>query len=149
MLSQPIDAGRTAVAARERGVGGDGSTWTVTGRAPVEPGYLAMRSSDLDRTRAFYGALFGWQIEAGNVPGGGHVENTTLPMGFAPPAAPPADGGPVTVYFRVDDIERYAARVVELGGTVLSRATYASGGNATCADDQGFRFDLFQPGPGY
>ena len=51
--------------------------------------------------------------------------------------------------FRVDDIETYADRVVELGGEVLDRNDYASGGNAECVDDQGFRFDLFQPAPGY
>jgi uncharacterized glyoxalase superfamily protein PhnB len=146
MLSQPIDAGRTAVAARERGVGGDGSTWTVTGRAPVEPGYLAMRSSDLDRTRAFYGALFGWQIEAGNVPGGGHVANTRFPKGFAPPAA---DAPEVVVYFRVDDVDAYAERVVALGGRVLATDDYASGRGAACVDDQGHRFDLWNPAPGY
>jgi uncharacterized glyoxalase superfamily protein PhnB len=146
MLVQPIDAERTAIAARDRGVGGDGSAWTVSGRAPVEPGYLAMRSSDLDRTRAFYGALFGWQIEAGNVPGGGHVANTRFPMGFAPPAP---DAPEVVVYFRVDDVEAYAARVVELGGRVLSTADYASGRGAECVDDQGHRFDLWKPAPGY
>ena len=82
---------------------------------------------------------------AGAGEGHGHVANTKLPMGFAPPG----DAGPVAVFFRVDDIERYAAKVVELGGRVLSRATYASGANATCVDDQGMRFELFQPAPGY
>ena len=63
--------------------------------------------------------------------------------------APPSDDGPVTLFFRVDDIEPYAAKVVELGGQVLSRSQYDSGGNAACVDDQGLRFDLFQPAPGY
>jgi predicted enzyme related to lactoylglutathione lyase len=66
-------------------------------------------------------------------------------MGFAPPD----DQEPVTVYFRVDDIEPYATKVVELGGRVLSRNECPSGGNAECVDDQGLRFDLFQPAPGY
>jgi uncharacterized glyoxalase superfamily protein PhnB len=147
MLTQPIDSARAAAAERERGIGGDGSTWTITGRAPVEPGYLAMRTGDLDRARAFYGALFGWEIEAGNVDGGGHVANTTFPMGFAPPSAD--EGAEVTVYFRVDDIATYVARVVELGGQVLGTNAYASGGGAECIDDQGRRFDLWQPAPGY
>jgi uncharacterized glyoxalase superfamily protein PhnB len=145
MLSQPIEALSTEeYAARE-------TSYTVTAsRAPVEVGYLTFATADLARASHFFRELFSWEVVAGNEgEGHGHVDNTKLPMGFAPPAAPPADGGPVTVFFRVDDIERYAARVVELGGSVLSRATYASGGNATCADDQGFRFDLFQPGPGY
>ena len=53
------------------------------------------------------------------------------------------------IYFRVDDIESVAQRVRELGGEVLSTANYESGGNAECVDDQGLRFDLFRPRPGY
>ncbi len=40
-------------------------------------------------------------------------------------------------------------RVRELGGEVLSIGDYESGGNAECVDDQGLRFDLFRPKPGY
>ena len=53
------------------------------------------------------------------------------------------------LFFRVDDIESAAARVRELGGEVLSVTDYDSGGNAECVDDQGLRFDLFRPRPGY
>jgi hypothetical protein len=104
-----------------------------------------MRTGDLDQARASYGALFGWQIEAGNVEGGGHVANTRFPMGFAPGA----EGERVTVHFRVDDIDEYARRIEELGGRVLARSDYASGAGAECVDDQGARFDLWRPAPGY
>ncbi|MEO6988911.1 MAG: hypothetical protein ABI239_09720 [Aquihabitans sp.] len=53
------------------------------------------------------------------------------------------------VHFRVDDIDVYADRVTALGGQVLSRDEYPSGGNAACLDDQGYRFDLFRPAPGF
>ena len=46
-------------------------------------------------------------------------------------------------------VESTAQRVRELGGQVLSTASYESGGNAECVDDQGLRFDLFRPRPGY
>jgi len=59
------------------------------------------------------------------------------------------DDTAVRLYFRVDDIEAAAAKVRELGGQVLSVADYESGGNAECVDDQGLRFDLFRPRPGY
>jgi len=55
----------------------------------------------------------------------------------------------VRLYFRVDDIEAAAALVRDLGGQVLSVTDYESGGNAECVDDQGLRFDLFRPKPGY
>jgi len=120
--------------------------FTITHRRPVEPGYLVLRTDDLARARAFFGELFAWEVEAGSLGDGfGHVANTTFPMGFAPPD----DQGPSLVYFRVDDIEPYAAKVASLGGQVLSRQEHPSGGNAECVDDQGFRFDLFQPAAGY
>ena len=53
------------------------------------------------------------------------------------------------LYFRVDDAEAYAARVRELGGSVVSEATYDSGGNVVCRDNQGREFHLWQPAPGY
>jgi uncharacterized glyoxalase superfamily protein PhnB len=138
MLSQPISAERAETAADEDpGDFGDVREYAVTGRPPVEPGYITMHTRDLS-----------WAIEPGNLEGGGHVANTRFPMGFmtVEDAAPT---GPVTLSFRVDDIERYAARVEELGGRVLATHEYPSGGNAECTDDQGFRFDLFRPAPGY
>jgi predicted enzyme related to lactoylglutathione lyase len=53
------------------------------------------------------------------------------------------------IYFRVDDIAPYAERVTDLGGQVLARSDYPSGANAECVDDQGYRFDLWRPAPGY
>ncbi len=67
-------------------------------------------------------------------------------MGMSPP---PDDGRRTTAFFRVDEIGPYADKVVELGGQVLARTEYPSGGNAECVDDQGYRFDLWQPAPGY
>ena len=68
-----------------------------------------------------------------------------LPLGFTPDGV---DSPPV-LYFRVDDAEAYAATCRELGGTVVSEATYDSGGNVVCRDDQGREFQLWQPAPGY
>ncbi|QXC60940.1 VOC family protein [Aquihabitans sp. G128] len=152
MLSQPIDAARTEVALEEKGAGGDGSDWTVSGRQPVEPGYLVLHTADLSRARAFFSALFDWEIETGGA-GGGHVGNTRFPLGIAPPGDDSAErldsASATTVYFRVDDLDLYAQRVVDLGGQVLARNAYDSGGNVECADDQGYRFDLWLPAPGY
>lgn len=149
MLSQPIAAERAEAAAdADPGDFGDVREYDVSGRPPVEPGYITMQTRDLARARAFFGALFSWQVEAGSLDGGGHVANTRFPLGFMTVEEPPA-AGDVTVSFRVDDIERYATRIEELGGRVLRRDEYASGGGAQCTDDQGFRFDLFRPAPGY
>lgn len=144
MLSQPLTAESGDLAGPD-----DEATaregWTVTGRPPAELGYVTIHTDDLDRARRFFGELFAWQIEDGSVEGGGHIANTRLPMGLAPST----DGRATTLFIRVDDIETYATRVEELGGRVLARNDYPSGGNAECVDDQGYRFDLFRPAPGY
>ena len=95
---------------------------------------------------AFYGALFGWVAEGGHAgPGYYHVGNTELPLGFAPgePATAPQ------LYYRVADLAAMTARVEELGGRVVERSESASGAGADCLDDQGERFQLWQPAPGY
>ncbi|GAC1539940.1 MAG: VOC family protein [Acidimicrobiales bacterium] len=141
MLSQPIEALTTVEYARRE------TEFSVTARrAPVEPGYLTLHTPDAGVASRFFGELFGWTVEVGAQGDGyGHINNTTFPMGLAPPN----DDGAVSVYFRVDGIETYASRIVELGGRVLSTNEYPSGGNAECVDNQGMRFDLFRPAPGY
>lgn len=106
----------------------------------VELGYFTLYVKDLARAKRFYGALFGWEIEEG-----GHVANTTFPLGLSPngPAEFP------NAYFRVSDIDAAAARVTQLGGEVRSRNRYPSGPNAVCADPDGTVFSLWQPAPGY
>jgi uncharacterized glyoxalase superfamily protein PhnB len=117
----------------------------VAGRRYGDVGYLTFRSADGDRTARFFGALFRWRLEPGYRPGAFHIASITPPAGID--TQPDSVG--VRVFFRVDDIEAAAARVRDLGGQVLSITNYESGGNAECVDDQGQRFDLFRPKPGY
>lgn len=102
-------------------------------------GYFTFRVADVARASLFYGALFGWQVEAN-----GHIANINPPGGFTP-----VGDDPIVLYIEVPSVEVSAARVRELGGTVLSTTSYESGANARCSDDQGTLFDLFQPNPGY
>ncbi|HYL52659.1 MAG TPA: VOC family protein [Acidimicrobiia bacterium] len=117
----------------------------VSGRRFGDVGYLTLEVADGERAARFFGALFGWQLDAGYRPGSFHISSITPPSGIHGRPGDPE----VKVYFRVDDIEAAAARVRELGGQVLSIDTHESGGNAECVDDQGLRFDLFRPRPGY
>ena len=113
---------------------------------PVEVGYLTIGVDDTIAATRFYGALFGWASEPGNMGDEyAHVNNTKLPLGFTPAGV---DSAPV-LYFRVDDAAAYAQRTVELGGVVVSEEGYASGGDVVCRDDQGREFHLWQPAPGY
>jgi uncharacterized glyoxalase superfamily protein PhnB len=138
MLSQPIeDVDLETYAARER-------DWDVTGEtAPVELGYLVLHTSDVDRAMRFFGELFAWQLDRS--PEGAHISNTRFPMGVSGHH----DADDVSPYFRVADLHRFAAKVEELGGRVIARNEYASGGSVECEDDQGLRFFLWRPAPGY
>ncbi|MGH9275867.1 MAG: VOC family protein [Acidimicrobiales bacterium] len=153
-IDAPGAAGGTA-AEREQGMADDGfhyETVDLGQRAPLTPaqdapglGYFTVDVPDGARAAAFYGALLGWDARPGSQPGGFHVENIAPPGGISGGATAPG----VTIYLRVDNVAAAAARVRELGGTVLSETTYPSGGNASCLDDQGVPFQLWQPAPGY
>jgi uncharacterized glyoxalase superfamily protein PhnB len=117
----------------------------IPGRRLGDVGYLTLMVPDGDRGRQFYEKVFGWSTVAGNEPGGFHVSSITPPSGIRGDAENPE----FRVYFRVDDIAAVADRVRAAGGEVLSLTDYDSGGNAECVDDQGLRFDLFRPRPGY
>jgi predicted enzyme related to lactoylglutathione lyase len=115
------------------------------GRRFGDVGYVTFMVPDGERARRFYEALFGWTFVQGHEPGGYHISSITPPSGVMG-GQEEAD---VRLYFRVDDIATAANRVQELGGQVLNITDYESGGNAECVDDQGLRFDLFRPRPGY
>jgi uncharacterized glyoxalase superfamily protein PhnB len=112
---------------------------------PLAPslGYFTVDVPDGAKAAAFYGALFGWDARPSSE--GFHIENVDPPGGIDPSKGSTG----ITAYFRVPDVATAAARVRELGGTVLSETTYPSGGNASCLDDQGVAFQLWQPAPGY
>ncbi len=105
------------------------------------PGYVTLGRPDGDRAAAFFGSLLGWGLE-GEEPGSYHVD------GIDPPAGINQDDDAVVLYFRVDDIAA-AARVQDLGGDATEPVLWPSGWNSTCHDDQGLRFDLWQPAEGY
>lgn len=107
-------------------------------------GYFTIDVPDPDAAAAFFGPLFGWTIEQGNLAEGRHVASIAPPGGIHGGREPG-----VTLYFRVDDLTAAAARVRELGGQVLEIAEYESGGNASCLDPQGLPFQLWKPAPGY
>jgi uncharacterized glyoxalase superfamily protein PhnB len=117
----------------------------VPGRRFGDLGYLVLRMPDGEKAARFYGALFGWELHGGYQPGAYHIASITPPAGIDTGY----DKAEPRIYFRVDDIERVAQRVRELGGRVLSTGDYESGGNAVCEDDQGMVFELFRPKPGY
>lgn len=117
------------------GAGGEGSPV-----APIQLGYFTIRTDDIGRAAAFYSAIFGWNVDPVN----GHVSNCDLPFGFEDQYY---DG--VNLWMKVRDPDPVIARVLELGGEIVADTDNPSGRAIECRDDQGRRFDLHQPAPGY
>ena len=110
-----------------------------------ELSYFELGVGDVDRARAFYGSLFGWEfadegagatIETPNIPGGLHGGDA---------------GASPYLFFRVDDLDAALAQVRDLGGEVGDDLgddpdTIARFGRfVICKDDQGSGFGLHQP----
>ena len=111
-----------------------------------EPSWFEIGVGDVERGRAFYGALLGWELTPFGE--GGLVIGT-------PGAGGGMHGGDAgataTTFFRVDDLDASLARVEALGG---ERVMIDEGdeGDATrlgrfaiCRDDQGSLFGLHEP----
>lgn len=110
-------------------------------------GYFTIDTPDVDKARAFYGALFGWTFDDdASKPTYAHVSDSNPPFGFTKVERA---GGVANLYFKVDDIRATCARVVELGGKAAAPSESATGLSCAVCDDQGVSFSLWQPAPGF
>lgn len=116
------------------------------------PCWIDTTQPDPDAAAAFYGDLFGWQLEdvmPPDAPGkyltarinGGDVAAISAPMGDAPPQAT------WNTYVWVDDADATAAKVRDAGGSVLSEPfdVMDAGRMAVFADPAGAVFCVWQP----
>ncbi len=113
----------------------------------IQLGYFTLDTPDIDKARAFFGALFGWTFdEEASGPTYAHVAHSNPSFGFT--KAERASQLP-HLYFRVDDVDALCERVVELGGRAAVPSDSASGRSVVVSDDQGVSFSLWQPAPGF
>jgi predicted enzyme related to lactoylglutathione lyase len=90
--------------------------------------HFEIRSTDPDRTRAFYAELFGWSYPAGHVAGYTYVDSG-VPAGTIPGGISPLQGGQpmVTFFAGVPDVAAALDRAVALGGRIVQPATSVPG----------------------
>jgi predicted enzyme related to lactoylglutathione lyase len=150
-----MTAGRMAVCTDPQG--GFFSLWEarehIGSQIVNEPGafcWSEINSRDLDGSKAFYGAVFGWTAETHDVgpPMGSYVEfgldgqtiAGALPM---PPMVPPMVPTFWLVYFAVADCDASQAKAVELGATVLMPPMEVPAGRfCVLSDPQGATFAI-------
>jgi predicted enzyme related to lactoylglutathione lyase len=110
-----------------------------------------LATRDMDRDRDFYPKVFGWGVNANDMPGGGqYIEWQVngrsiaggMTMGSNYPADTPAHW---LVYFTVDNTDNTVARLQQMGGRVLAPAMDIPQGRfAVVADPNGAPFAVIQ-----
>lgn len=102
--------------------------------------YVTMEVVDSAVTRAFYGAVLGWEVAPGQVEDGWGPIDVAPMTGFHGGH----DRGTVVPMYRVDDIAAALERVRDAGGTAPPAERQPYGLSALCEDDQGTRFYLWE-----
>lgn len=104
-------------------------------------GIVYVRTSDADRTFAFYTGLFDWESEVNREGFTAHyvINTATLTVVTEDPDA-------VDLFFPVADVDRAIGIVEAAGGSVTDSAVTRDGGGwARALDNQGVGFGLWRP----
>ena len=96
---------------------------TVTTRKDGQPTWVELASEDPDGSRAFYGALLGWEFEVFGEEFG-HYSIARKDGSDVAGVGPKPDGVPLTavwnLFLSTSDVDATTARAVELGGVVAA-----------------------------
>jgi predicted enzyme related to lactoylglutathione lyase len=111
---------------------------------PTQIVHLEIPADDTEKSREFWGSLFGWEFQSFPGPSEYHMTSITDRTGAAITNMEPGKRG-TRVYFDVDDINAGASRVKELGGEAGEAMPVPNmGWFSVCKDDQGNEFGLWQ-----
>jgi uncharacterized protein len=117
------------------------------------PAWFDVSSNDVAGTGAFYCRLFGWELGPDLGPDSGGYRLFTKNGADVAGIGPLMEGVPAwTTYLKVDDIDAVAARVGDLGGTLVMPPMDLPDGNGRMSmliDPTGGFVALFQPGPNH
>jgi predicted enzyme related to lactoylglutathione lyase len=120
------------------------------GYIPGVPCWVDTTQPDPEAAAAFYGELFGWELE--NVmPDGGQYLIARIRGGDAAAIGGIPEGAPPTptwnTYIQVDSADDAAKRVYDAGGRVISEPFDVTGAGrmAVCADPEGAVFCVWEP----
>lgn len=107
-------------------------------------------STDVERSKAFYGELFNWTFKAMPMPGMDYIVIEAAGKGIGGLMAPPAGAPPMSfwgTYLSVPDVDAATAKATELGGAVHVPPTDIPtvGRFSFVADPQGAVLYLFKP----
>lgn len=121
----------------------------ITSYKPGTPSWIDLGSPNTDESAAFYGGLFGWDVQAAMPDSGGYriCHHNGRPVaafgGQTQPDIPPY----WTTYVSVSDADAATKAVETYGGTVLAPPmdVFTQGRMAVFADPNGAVFSVWQP----
>jgi predicted enzyme related to lactoylglutathione lyase len=106
--------------------------------------YFTIPVRDLEKAKEFYGSIFGWTYNPEHSHETyAHVQDSLPACGLVV-----GEGDAPSLFFRVDDIKKAVEATRANGGTADEPSESPSGWSASCADDQGTKFNLWQPAQG-
>lgn len=111
--------------------------------------FFEVLTPDPPRAHTFYAELFGWKVDADPAMGGFGLVDTDSGEGSIPGGIGPDDDGAdhgVRIYMRVDDLDAYLTRALQLGGTKVQDPTELPdgfGSIAVFADPDGNQIGLW------
>lgn len=109
--------------------------------------HIEIPADDTERSREFWGSLFGWQFQSYPGPSEYHMTQIGDQQGAAITSMERGKRG-TRAYFAVDDIGAGVARVKALGGEAAEPMPVpAMGWFSTCSDPHGNEFGLWQADP--
>ena len=112
--------------------------------------HFDIASEDVERGKGFYKGLFNWKFEKPSEEMDYYLIDTTDDKGNSGPRGGMGERQDptqkITVYFGVDDIEKYSNKVKELGGKVTQDKMPVPGWGylCICTDTEGNSFGLWQ-----
>lgn len=117
------------------------------------PAWVDISVTDIDRSRAFYAAVLGWDYSGGEAESGGYV-NATVGGKVVAGMAPPMPGNDLeqtphvwTTYLAVDDSAAAEEQITAAGGSVVLTSTEVGrfGTMGIYADPTGAVFGTWRP----
>ncbi len=110
--------------------------------------HVELHTKDLAKAKAFYGKLFGWQLQDTPMPGGGTYTIISVGDGTGGGMMSDGDAPPHWLaYVGVDDIQAATKRARELGATVLQDVMEVGGygSMSVIRDPAGATLALWKP----
>jgi uncharacterized protein len=115
------------------------------------PCWVDVSVDEVSAAVAFYGTLFGWDIQVGGPEVGGYAiahKDGRVVAGIGPKMGPAEAPSAWTTYIATDDADATAAKIAEAGGQVLAGPmdVMEEGRMAVAMDSSGAAFGIWQGG---